>query len=151
MGLPIPTESIAIRESYLQAATFVGRKKEIETLQAALEKAKHGAGSSWLVSGESGVGKSRLLDEIATQALVQGALVLRGQAIEDVAGSPLQLWREALRRLVLATSLEDLAVSVLQAIIPDIGRLLQRRGVCSTRTGCGSCAATSYQYHHQPV
>lgn len=126
MGLPIPAESIAIRESYLQAATFVGRVPETEMLLAALQEAKAGRGSSWLVSGESGVGKSRLLDEIGTQALVEGALVLRGQAIEDVSGSPLQLWREALRRLVLTAQLDELAVSVLQGLIPDIGRLLQR-------------------------
>ncbi len=129
IGLPVPAESIAIRESYLQAATFVGRTEETNALLKALEAAKNGHGSSWLVSGESGVGKSRLLDEIGTQALVQGALVLRGQAIEDVAGSPLQLWHEALRRLVLTVPLDDLAVGVLQALIPDIGRLLQREVV----------------------
>ena len=123
---PIPAESIAIRESYLQAATFVGRKKEKAVLLKALQETKEGQGSAWLVSGESGVGKSRLLDEIGTQALVQGALVLRGQGIEDVSGSPLQLWRDALRRLVLTAPLDDLAVGVLQALIPDINRLLQR-------------------------
>ncbi|MCA9917633.1 MAG: protein kinase, partial [Anaerolineales bacterium] len=126
IGLPLPAESIAIREGYLQAAKFVGRKLEKETLLKALAEAKDSFGSSWLVCGESGVGKSRLLDEIGTQALVQGALVLRGQASEDVSGSPLQLWRSALRRLVLTTPLDDLAISVLQSLIPDIGRLLQR-------------------------
>ena len=123
---PIPAESIAIRESYLQAATFVGRTKEKELLLNALEEAKIGRGSAWLVSGESGVGKTRLLDEIGTQALVQGALVLRGQGVEDVGGSPLQIWQDALRRLMLTARLDDLAVGVLHALIPDIGRLLQR-------------------------
>ena len=127
VGQSIPAESIAVRESYLQAATFVGRATEKELLLNALEEAKEGLGSSWLVSGESGIGKSRLLDEIGTQALVQGAIVLRGQGVEHVGGSPLQLWREALRRLVLLAALDDLAVSVLQAIVPDIGRLLQRK------------------------
>ena len=123
---PIPAESIAIRESYLQAATFVGRLTEKEQLLNALDEAKQRRGSAWLVSGESGVGKSRLLDEIATQALVQGALVLQGQGLEDVGGSPMQLWRDVLRRLVLTVPLDDLAVSVLQALIPDIERLLGR-------------------------
>ncbi len=127
VGQPVPTESSAIRESYLQAATFVGRENEKKTLLKALEEAKEGRGSSWLVSGESGVGKSRLLDEIGTQALVQGALVLRGQGIEGVGGSPLQLWRDALRRLVLTAPLDDLAITVLQALVPDIDRLLRRK------------------------
>ncbi|VAW38131.1 hypothetical protein MNBD_CHLOROFLEXI01-4828, partial [hydrothermal vent metagenome] len=117
-------ESIAIRESYLQAATFVGRQAEKDRLSKALEQAKSDSGSAWLVSGESGVGKTRLLDEIGTQALVQGAIVLRGQGIEDVGGSPLQLWREALRRLIFTAPLDDLAIAVLQALIPDIERLL---------------------------
>ena len=123
---PVPAESIAIRESYLQAATFVGRIQEKEQLLNALAAAKERRGSAWLVSGESGVGKSRLLDEIGTQALVQGALVLRGQGVEDVGGSPLQLWRDVLRRLVLTASLDDLAMGVLRALIPNIGQLLQR-------------------------
>lgn len=127
IGQPIPAESIAIRESYLQAATFVGRQVEKEQLFTALQEAQQRHGSAWLVSGESGVGKSRLLDEIATQALVQGALVLRGQGVEDVGGSPLQLWRDVLRRLVLTVALDELAVGVLQALIPDIERLLGRR------------------------
>lgn len=127
IGQPIPAESSAIRESYLQAATFVGRITEKKQLLNALEEAKQGRGSSWLVSGESGVGKSRLLDEIGTQALVQGALVLRGQGVENVGGSPLQLWRDVLRRLVLSAPLDDLAIAVLQALIPDIDRLLQRK------------------------
>ncbi len=126
VGQPIPAESIAIRESYLQAATFVGRTAEKGLLLNALEAAQQGRGSAWLVSGESGVGKTRLLDEIGTQALVQGALVLRGQGVEDVGGTPLQLWQDVLRRLVLTAPLDDLAVGVLQALIPDIGRLLQR-------------------------
>ncbi|MCP4418869.1 MAG: tetratricopeptide repeat protein [Chloroflexi bacterium] len=126
IGQSIPTESIAIRESYLQAATFVGRQTEKTKLLHALKRAREGNGSAWLVSGESGVGKTRLLDEIGTQALVQGALVLRGQGIEDVGGSPLQLWREALRRLVLTAPLDDLAIGVLQALIPDITQLLKR-------------------------
>ncbi len=127
VGQPVPVESIAIRESYLQAATFVGRIAEKALLLDALEEAKQGRGSSWLISGESGVGKSRLLDEIGTQALVQGALVLRGQSVEDVGGSPLQLWRDALRRLVLSAPLDDLAIGVLQALVPDIDRLLDRK------------------------
>ncbi len=124
---PVPAESIAIRESYLQAATFVGRENEKKALLTALQDAQKGHGSSWLVSGESGIGKSRLLDEIGTQALVQGALVLRGQGVEDVGGSPLRLWRDALRRLVLTAPLDDLSIGVLQALVPDIDRLLQRQ------------------------
>ena len=126
IGEQVPDETEAVRESFLQAAQFVGRKAEMSQLLQAIQEAQAGRGSAWLIGGESGVGKSRLLDEVRTQALVQGALVLTGQAVENRSGSPYQLWRDVVRRLVLSTKLDDLAVSVLQTVVPDIGRLLER-------------------------
>lgn len=84
-----------------------------------------GQGSGWLVGGESGVGKSRLLEELRTQALVKGALVLRGQAVEG-GGLPYQLWREPLRRLLLHSSLSDLEAGIFKELVPDIAFLLGR-------------------------
>lgn len=125
LGQPPPAESSAIRESFLQAATFVGRAPELTQLIHALEQALQGQGSAWLIGGESGVGKSRLVDELRTRALVTGALVLRGQAVEG-AGLPYQLWREPLRRLVLSTALSNGEAGVLKEVVPDIERLLER-------------------------
>ncbi|MFN8494490.1 MAG: tetratricopeptide repeat protein [Caldilineaceae bacterium] len=125
LGQPPPPESSAIRESFLQAATFVGREQEMAQLTNALGQALQGQGSAWLVGGESGVGKSRLMDELRTQALVAGALVVRGQAVEG-GGLPYQLWREPLHRLVLTTQLTDLEAGVLKPLAPDIATLLQR-------------------------
>ncbi|MBK8903341.1 MAG: AAA family ATPase [Anaerolineaceae bacterium] len=121
-GDPQP-ESIEIRESYLRAAAFVGREAELAQLTGALNAAMTGQGSGWLVAGESGVGKSRLLDELRTQALVNGALVVRGQAISEGA-SPYQMWRTVLATLVLQTEVSEFEVSVLKGIVPDIGHLL---------------------------
>ncbi|MEZ4593456.1 MAG: AAA family ATPase [Chloroflexota bacterium] len=117
------TESIEIRESYLRAAAFVGRKAELTQLTQALNEALAGQGSGWLVAGESGVGKSRLLDELRTQALVNGALVVRGQAISEGA-SPYQMWRTVLAALVLQTEVSPFEASVLKGIVPEIGSLL---------------------------
>jgi hypothetical protein len=122
---PIPVETEAIRESFLQAARLVGRKKELDQLMTAFTQAVEGEGSAWLVGGESGVGKSRLLEELRTRALVNGALVLRGQAVSG-GGSPYTIWQAGIRRLVLQTELSDLQIGVLQAVIPEIGRLLER-------------------------
>lgn len=123
--LPLPEESAAIRESFLQAARFVGREAEFEQLSDALEQAKQKVGSAWLIGGESGVGKSRLLDELRVRALVEGALVLRGQGVAE-GGLPYQLWRDAARRLALSTTLSDLEAGVLKDLVPDIGTLLGR-------------------------
>ncbi|MCP5094135.1 MAG: serine/threonine-protein kinase PknK, partial [Chloroflexi bacterium] len=96
MGQPLPKESTAVRESYLQAATFVGRETEMAQLQDALTKAIDRQGSAWLLGGESGVGKSRLTNELRINALVNGCLVLRGQGVRDSGGTSYQLWRESL-------------------------------------------------------
>jgi tetratricopeptide (TPR) repeat protein len=118
-------ETIAIRESYLQAAPFIGRAAEMAQLSTALDTALTGHGSAWLIGGESGLGKSRMLDELRGPALVKGALVLYGQAIES-GGPPYHLWRAPLRRLVVSTPLSDLDASVIKEIVPDIERLLGR-------------------------
>ena len=114
-----------MRESFLQAARFVGRKNELNTLAAALAGTSSNSGSIWLVGGESGVGKSRLLDELRTLALVQGVQVLREQAVREGA-MPYQLWREVLRWLCLETDPTDLEASVIKTLVPDIGDVLGR-------------------------
>lgn len=122
----IPLESPSVQESFLQAAAFVGRKKELDQLVVALQQAQKGRGSAWLIGGESGVGKSRLLNELRVQAMVEGALVLQGQGVADGGGLPYQLWREALRRLVLAGVEDDMTASILRPLVPDIEALLGR-------------------------
>jgi eukaryotic-like serine/threonine-protein kinase len=125
MDLPGVEESTLVRESFLQASTFVGRDAEFDTLKIALHSTLKETGSLWLVGGESGVGKSRLLEELRAYALVKGALVLRGQAVAE-GGLPFQLWRDVVRRLALNTSLDDLQAGVLKALVPDIDTLLER-------------------------
>jgi hypothetical protein len=123
--LPLPPETVAIRESFLQAAKFVGRDIEFSQLADALDEALAGHGSTHLVGGESGVGKSRLLDELRTLALVKGALVLRGQAVSE-GGSTYHMWRDVLRWLSILTDLNDEEASILKALVPDLSDLLDR-------------------------
>ena len=122
--LPLPPESMAARESFLQAAPFIGRSAELARLEAARQQAAQGQGSGWLVVGESGMGKSRLLQELRIFALVNGTQVLRGQAQAN--GGVYHLWAELLRPLLLQTAPTDLETAVLHAIIPDIARLMGR-------------------------
>jgi eukaryotic-like serine/threonine-protein kinase len=130
-GQPVPDESPLLRESVLQAAKFVGREHELSLLVNALnqmtatgEQTQPPDGCAWLIGGESGVGKTRLLEELRARALVKGAMVLRGQAVE-VAGQPYQLWRDPIRRLVLSTPLSLLEAGILKEIVPDISALLE--------------------------
>lgn len=126
-GEDMPEESTAVRESFLQAAQFVGREAELQQLTEALHCLTQGEkrGSAWLVAGESGVGKSRLLDELRPRALVAGVIVLRGQAVIDTS-TAYQMWYEPLRRLALLTTLNDMEAGVLKDIVPEIGQLVER-------------------------
>ncbi len=118
-------ESREIRDSFLQAARFVGRENELEMLVAALEEAQDGQGAVWLVSGESGVGKSRLLDELRIRALVsrEGMLVVRGQTAAD-GSSPYLVWQTVLRMLALYVDLTVQQAGILKAVAHDIAQLI---------------------------
>ncbi len=119
-------ETTELRESFLQAADFVGREAELAQLTGALADAIGGRqGSLWLIGGESGVGKTRLCEELRVRALVEGAQVLRGHAISE-GGAPYIAWQGALRHLSLQTTLSDLEASVLKPLVPDIGHLIGR-------------------------
>jgi serine/threonine protein kinase/predicted ATPase len=126
IGEPTPPETIAIRESFLQAAEFVGREAEVREFRRLLQGLEGGHGATVLIGGESGVGKSRLVEEIRAEALVRGVLVVRGQGVAE-AGHPYQEWREPLRRLCLGSELRDEDLTYLQIFVPDIGDLLDRR------------------------
>ncbi|MGJ3239132.1 MAG: protein kinase domain-containing protein [Anaerolineae bacterium] len=110
-------------DSYLQAARFIGRETELERLELALSDALDGRGSAWLIGGESGVGKSRLLSELEVRALVQGALVLSGQGVIG-GGLPYQLWREPVQRLALLSEISSMDAAIFREIVPDIERLI---------------------------
>ena len=154
---PIPVETAATRESFLQAARLVGRDKELRQLSDALGDAIDGQGSAWLIGGESGVGKSRLLEELRAVALVRGALVLRGRSANE-AGSPYFLWRPALRWLALLSELPDEKLAILKTIIPDLNTLLGREiaDVEESNVGAAQNALLNvieelFRYQKQPM
>ncbi len=125
-GRTTPRENTDIRDSFLQAAAFVGRDEELAQLEGGIAELRQHKGSAWLIGGESGIGKTRLIDEVRTLALVKGIPVLRGQAVDE-GGAPYELWLDVLRLLCLRTDISDTEASVLKAIIPDIDQLLRRK------------------------
>jgi tetratricopeptide (TPR) repeat protein len=126
LELPLADETVMTRESFLQSAPLVGRDAELAALTRAVRGALDGKGAARLVAGESGVGKSRLLDELRTQALVEGVLVVRGQAMRD-GGGPYHVWRDVVRDLVVRTEVTDADARALQPVVPDIEGLIGRR------------------------
>lgn len=124
-GVGIPDEDPSLRESYLQSARFVGRDDALFDLQDALYDTKIGRGSAWLIAGESGVGKTRLLEEVRTRALVQGIHVLKGQGASNE-GLPYEAWRQVMRQLLLSVDLGEAELSILRELLPNIENLLDK-------------------------
>src|SRR5207245_10714448 len=66
---------------------LVGREVEIGQLVAGLDDATAGRGRLFLISGDPGIGKTRLVEEMAVEARGRGALVLWGRCWE-AGGAP---------------------------------------------------------------
>jgi predicted ATPase/DNA-binding SARP family transcriptional activator len=78
------------------SAPFVGRETELETLREAWSRTLQQRGGLAFVGGESGVGKTRLVDELAASVVAGGGAVLRG-GTTFIETSPYQALVEALR------------------------------------------------------
>ncbi len=118
--MSLTVETVETRESALRTARFAGREKELGTLVTAMRRCADGNGETWLLGGESGAGKSRLLEELRAEAVARGAVVIRGQARSD-GGRPYEVWRELFR--FLALSADETGAGVLAPLVPDIDRL----------------------------
>src|SRR3954465_14069296 len=76
---PRHTGPVATR---VTSSRMVGRTAELQQLEAALADASSGRPSLAFVAGDSGVGKTRLVNELLRHAEVAGAQVLSGDAVE---------------------------------------------------------------------
>ncbi len=104
---------------------FVGRAAELSALAEAWEQASGGGRHVVVVTGEAGIGKSRLTSEAALAVSRDGGLVLFGRCDQE-AIIPYQPIVEALDGLVAATpadelpSLGDAARAELAAVLPSL-------------------------------
>ncbi len=75
---------------------LVGRDAELAQLSGALEAVAGGEGSTVFLSGEAGVGKTRLVEELISAAEERGAKIIKGWCLAESL-EPLMPMREALR------------------------------------------------------
>ena len=87
---------------------LLGREREIAALRAALASASSGRGRLVLLSGEAGIGKTRLADAFAVEAREAGARVAWGRCWE-AGGAPVYWpWLQAVRSLLRDVDADEL-------------------------------------------
>jgi predicted ATPase len=101
---------IALRQP--RPDTLVGRAGEVAELEAALDQLASGGRWTIQIVGEPGIGKSRLLLELARRAEARGYLVLEGRAAEFERGLPFG---------VVVDSLNDYAGALPQSVVGALG------------------------------
>ena len=117
-----PKESIQTR--------FVGRRRELSLLLRALPIDPKPAGQFVVLSGEAGIGKTRILSEVADIAIDHGVKVLWSQLSEDPAVPPYFSWRMALRSYLHQANSDQLiadagsGASEIATIVPELADAL---------------------------
>jgi DNA-binding SARP family transcriptional activator len=108
---------------------LAGRAPELATLTRAWDAAREGRRRAALISGEPGIGKTRLAAELAARALQDGGLVLYGRC-DDGPALPAQPFAEALTAYAEACPRDELRLQAgahageLQALIPSLAARL---------------------------
>src|SRR5262249_33550163 len=108
--------------------TFAGRERELAELIAGLEDARAGRGRLFLVTGEPGIGKSRVTEEVAGHAASRGFLVLRARCWDGGDTPPywsfIQLIRGALGSADGDALLKRLNAECAHHVVQDLAQLI---------------------------
>jgi DNA-binding SARP family transcriptional activator len=100
---------------------FVGRQAALSRTYRTLDALRDGHFEMLLISGESGIGKTRVLGEVCREAAARGFRCLRADAVELERGIPLNCILDSLRDVDLESHLEALGrpwSSVIASLLP---------------------------------
>src|SRR2546421_7898584 len=108
------------------ATTFVNRERELGELTRLLDAALAGRGGLVMVCGEPGIGKTRVLNELAERADERGAVCVWGRCW-DAGGAPaywpwIQIVRTLMQRFEPAELREYLGpgAAYIAQVVPDL-------------------------------
>ncbi len=130
----------------MQTTHVVGRASELAAVQRALGEVEAGEWRVLAISGEPGIGKTRLLSELAARAAQHGNTVLSGQGTELEQEVPFAALIEALDEFLGSLGrgrLQALAARLphLAGVFPALG------GLTALPTGLG----TERYHHHRAI
>jgi tetratricopeptide (TPR) repeat protein len=102
---------------------FVGREREMAEMRAGLEDTTSDRGRLFLVSGEPGIGKTRLVEEVASLAASRGTRVVWGRCWEGGGVPAYWPWVQVLRALLADSDFKMAKVTAsaeLAQLIPEL-------------------------------
>ncbi len=102
---------------------FVGRRREMAELTAALDDALAGRGRMVMLAGEPGIGKTRTAQELASHAERLGAQVWWGRCYEGEGAPPYWPWVQPIRSYVHQKDADQLR-SEMGSGAADIGEIV---------------------------
>ncbi len=121
----LPTQDLSVLER-IERGRLVARERELAEVRALWYKASAGEAEVLLVSGEPGIGKSRLVRELCTEVQVSGDQVLVGECYAE-GGAPYAPFAQILRRAfrncdgdALAAALPDFVLADLLTLAPSL-------------------------------
>ena len=122
----------------VSSSALIGRQRELARLRDGFADATRGRGRLFLVAGEPGIGKSRLVDELAEEARGRAATVLWGRCWEAGGAPAYWPWVQALRTFIREIPPDRLRVLVerhatdLVQILPELSDVIEQIAPQST-------------------
>ncbi|MFT3926655.1 MAG: protein kinase [Myxococcales bacterium] len=134
----VPEAEAEVLHGYLESKAFVGRRRELSVLDRQFRRAAQAGPTASLVSGPAGSGRSRLLEEAAMAARVEGAATVavgRTAGQEPYAGATalgLELLRAMPRQ---AREAAAPIMTVLSSVSGQLGQALQGGAIATAPAG----------------
>jgi DNA-binding CsgD family transcriptional regulator len=104
-------------------SVLIGREQELSTLEKELRAARGGSGCCILLTGEAGIGKSRLIEELKNQATSENFTILEGDCFEQDVSFPYAAWIDALRAYFESLNAVEIE-EVLGPLAPEFMKLV---------------------------
>jgi DNA-binding SARP family transcriptional activator/predicted Ser/Thr protein kinase len=112
----VPAEELSVLER-IERGRMVGRERELQEARGLWNQALSSQGRVLLISGEPGIGKTRLVRELVTQAEVSGGRALVGASYAE-GGVPYAPFARVLRHALENTPFGDLGLP--EYVLPDL-------------------------------
>jgi tetratricopeptide (TPR) repeat protein len=113
-----PTTPIAVAED---RAPLVGRRAEVAQARRTLDEVRQGLFRFVLITGEGGIGKTRVMEELQRAAVIEGLRCLHARPAQPEQHIPLNPLADALRSIDLAGHLRALGApwrSIIASLLP---------------------------------